>query len=226
VQKINLVLHWLLLITLLIVQLLGLASSIGTKIPLQLTKGESVETLVFRVFPAPLNFYVEFSKQEGTIRQELGGVPLRDQKSDRIRFENPGETIKILAEGELGHQLYEMFPGWNVLHQKDESMALRPFWPFFEDDDPASYPYPAIKKAEFLALPRGVSTVKFIAVEAGAITSNEHVKIYVDPPLGAKSVHTGDYLWLGWATLLWPWNLTLLVLYAWFLLRKTRRLPR
>lgn len=222
-QKIGLALHWLVLISLLAIQLLGIASSIGTTIPLRLTKGESVEVLVFRLFPAPLHFRLEFNKQKGTIRPELGGMKHTDPNSGNIQFDNPGETIKILAASELGRQVHEMFPGGYLLNEKDDSTAKRTFEPFVEDDDPATYPWPPANHLRPI-LPAGFSTLKFSVVQAGAITANEQVKIHLAPPLEAKKIHASDYMWLGWATLLWPWNLFALAMYGWYLLKKARRL--
>lgn len=221
-QKIGLALHWLILLTLLAIQLLGIASSIGTTIPLRLTNGASVEVSVFRLYPAPLHFHLEFNKPKGTLRPELGGKHT-DPNGGSIRFDNPGETIKILAASEQGRQLHEMLPGGSLVSEKWDSTAIRIFEPFVEDGDPAAYPWPPANHLRPV-LPAGFSTLKFSVVQAGSITENEQVKIYIDPPLGVKTVHTSDYMWLGWATLLLPWNLFALVIYGWYLVKKARRL--
>ncbi|MCG2578117.1 hypothetical protein LZ012_14070 [Dechloromonas sp. XY25] len=216
-------LHLLVLIALLATQLLGIASSIGTIIPLRLTKGESVEVSVFRLSPTPLHFRLDFNKQKGTIRPELGGIKHTDPNGGKIRFDSPGEAIKILAASELGRQVYEMFPGGYLAFEKDDSTAKRIFEPFVEDDDPAAYPWPPANHLR-PTLPAGFSTLKFSVVQAGTITANEQVKIYIAPPLDVKTVQTSDYLWLGWATILLPWNLFALAMYGWYLLKKARRL--
>lgn len=223
VQKIGLALHWLVLISLLAIQILGVASSIGTTIPLRLTRGESVEVLVFRLYPAPLHFRLEFNKQEGMIRPELGGTKSNGPNSGVIQFDSPGETIKILAASEQGRQVHEMYPGGELAFEKDHSRAKRIFVPFVEDDDPAAYAWPPAHHLRPI-LPAGFSTLHFSVVQAGALTANEQVKIHVAPPLDVKAVHTMDYMWLGWATLLLPWNLFGLAVYGWYLLKKARRL--
>lgn len=221
-QKIGLALHWLILLTLLAIQLLGVASSIGTTIPLHLTNGASVEASVFRLYPAPLHFQLEFNKPKGTLRPELGGKHT-DPNGGSIRFDNPGETIKILAASEQSRQLHEMLPGGSLTRENRDSTAIRSFEPFVEDGDPAAYPWPPANHLRPV-LPAGFSTVKFSVVQAGSITENEQVKIHIDPPLGTKTVHTSDYMWLSWATLFLPWNLFALVMYGWYLVRKARRL--
>lgn len=221
--KIGLALHWLVLITLLAIQLLGIASSIGTTIPLRLTRGESVEVLVFRLYPAPLHFRLEFDKQKGTIRPELGGKKRTDPNGGKIRFDSPGETIKILATSELGRQVHEMYPGGYLAFEKDDSTAKRIFDPFVEDGDAAAYPWPPANHLRPI-LPAGFSKLQFSVVQSGDLTANEQVKIYVAPPLDIKSVHTMDYMWLSWATLFLPWNLFGLVMYGWYLLKKAKRL--
>lgn len=222
-QKIGLALHWLVLVTLLAIQLLGIASSIGTTIPLHLTKGESAKVSVFRLYPTPLHFRLDFDKQKGTIRPELGGIKHTAPNSGKIWFDSPGEAIKILAASELGRQEHEMLPGGYLAFEKDDSTAKRIFEPFVEDEDPAAYPWPPANHLRPI-LPPGFSTLKFSVVQAGTITANEQVKIYVAPPLDIKTIHTMDYMWLSWATLLWPLNLSGLAVYGWYLLKKTKRL--
>lgn len=224
VQKIGLAVHWLVLIFLLAIQLLGIASSIGTTIPLHLTTGASVEVLVFRLYPAPLHFRLEFEKQKGTIRPELGGSEHTEPSGGKVWFDSPGETIKILATSELGRQVHEMFPGGYLVNEKDDSTAKRLFEPSVEDDDPAAYSWPPENRLRPI-LPAGFSTLKFVVVEVGAVTANEQVNIFLAPPLGAKTVHTSEYMWLAWATFLWPWNLLGLAIYGGYLLMKARRLP-
>lgn len=221
-QKISLALHWLVLITLLAIQLIGIASSIGTTIPLRLTKGESVEVLVFRLYPAPLHFRLEFNKQKGMIRPELGEMKRTYPNNGNMRFDNPGETIKILAASELGRQVHEMFPGGYLSNEKGDSTAKRIFEPFVEDGDPAAYPWPPANHLRPI-LPAGFSKVKFSVVQAGSITANEEVALYIAPPLESKNVHTLNYMWLGWATLFWPWTLFGLLMYGWYLLKKAKR---
>lgn len=222
-QKIGLALRWLVLLTLLAIQLLGIASSIGTTIPLRLKKGESVKMSVFRLYPAPLHFRLDFDKQKGAIRPELGGIKHTDPSSGKIWFESPGEAIKIMAASELGRQEHEMLPGGYLAFEKDEATAKRIFVPFIEDEDPAAYTWPPANHLRPV-LPAGFSMLKFSVVQAGTITANEQVNIYVAPPLDIKTVHTKDYMWLSWVTLLWPLNLFALGVYGWYLLNKTKQL--
>jgi hypothetical protein len=170
-----------------------------------------------------LHFELEFNKQKGTIRPELGGVKRSNPNSGEIRFDNPGETIKILAASELGRQVHEMYPGGYLANESGDSSAKRIFYPFVEDDDPAAYPWPPANHLRPL-LPAGFSTLQFSVVQAGAFTTNEQVKIYLAPPLESKTIHTMDYMWLAWATLLWPLNLFGLAVYGWYLLKKAKRL--
>lgn len=220
--KVELALHWLLLLILLGTQLLGVVSSIGTTLPLRLTNRESVEVSVFRLYPTPLHFRLEFNKQNGVLRPELGGKHSAPS-GGIVRFANPGETIKILAVSGEARQLHEMFPGGYLAFEKDDDTAIRIFEPFVEDDDPGAYQWPPANHLRPV-LPAGFSTLKFSVVQAGDSTANEQVNIYIDPPLGAKTIHTSDYMWLAWATLVWPWNLLGLVVYGWYLVKKGRRL--
>jgi len=225
VKTTGLVLHWLVLLTLLTIQLLGIVSSIGTSTPFLLGKGGSAEVTVFRLYPTPLHFSLEFNKKKGSIRSELGSGKYTNPKNGAIRFDDPSETIKILAASELGTQIYEMFPSGYLLGEKDDSIAKRTFYPFVEDNDPAAYPWPPANELRPV-LPVGFSILKFSVTDTGDVFKNENVIINIAPPIEPKTVHTHDYMWLSWATILWPFNLVALGVYGWYLIWKTRKMAK
>jgi hypothetical protein len=199
-------------------------SSIGTTTPLRLRQGESIEVSVFRLYPDPVQFNLQFKKPRGILRAELGNWHKHDLIGRNIVFDSFGENIKLTVQTDHGEGLYEMRPGdihGRTDSEKNNSIAIREFNPFVEDNNPASFPnYSIIDLCP--VIPSGFSKVKITVTNVGPVTENEDVQLYISPPLEVKTVHTSDYMWLGWLELFLPHAIVFAGIFGWLWVRSAK----
>lgn len=213
------VLHWAVWLSLVFVHYLGFVSMKGDTSYFRLTPGDSTEISLFRLYPTPLHFELHFDKLVGQLRPELGS-PRYVSHENVMRFDIPGEAIKILVnDGETG-EIYEQIPYGSSPREKEQSIAIRMLVPYVEHNDRKEFRWPPANELR-LQLKAGFSKLKISCIEAGPLTTNEQVTLFVEPPINPKTVHTLNYMWLGWLMLVWPFTGLGLLLYAGLLLHKT-----
>lgn len=213
------VFHWVMWLSLVFIHYLGFVSMIGDEFHLRLNQEDSTEISIFRIYPAPLHFELRFDKPIGQLRTELGSS--RSVTSGNvIRFDNPGERIKILVNEGKTSAIYEQTPLWSSPREKEQPIAIRMLLPYVEHTDPKDFRWPPANELR-LVLKSGFSKLKISCIEAGPLTTNEQVTLFIEPPINPKTVHTLSYMWLGWLMLVWPFTGLALLLYAGLLLHKT-----
>lgn len=178
----------------------------STSVPLILKKHESVDVDVFRVFPHALSPILHFSNEQQRIRPELGlWRSDSDWKEESvIRFENPGEPVRLLIADSSGATVYEALPASG----RGRSSQRREFVPFHDDGDDTAFVWPSSGHR----VVRGKQSFRITVLRVGDTLDGEKVRISIRPPITFKRVEP-YYSWFWWFWL-WPFFYVALLKYA------------
>ena len=129
-------------------------------------------------------------------RPELGEWrPL--ERDGSLRFDNPGETVKLRVVSQSDAQIHEALPASG----RSEGLKHRDLVRFVDDGDAKRFRWPPLQSP--LSIPAGRSTLDISVLDAGGVLRGENVVLIVEAPLGLKR-GTGSALdWL-WLFVFWP----------------------
>ena len=179
-------------------------ASHATQARIDLVPGARVTMDVFRLAPDVPRFSMAFEDPAAMrppspywpTRPELGEWrPL--ERDGSLRFDNPGETIKLRVVSQSDAQVYEALPASG----RSEGLKHRDLVRFVDDGDARRFRWPPLQPSR--SIPAGRSTLDVSVLEAGGALRGERVVLIVQPPLDLKR-GTGSALdWL-WFFVFWP----------------------
>lgn len=213
-----LIFHWWLLTILLVVSTVGALiyelSSSPVIVPFRLNNNEKVEVSVFRVLPATLQIYLEFTRPSGDA-SGLGSSATR-YGGDGLCFLNSGEPIKFVVQGATQVATYEALPNRVVAGPAFERALV----PFSDRKNLDRCTWPPDNSLRPI-LPSGFSTVSITITDVGQGIAGETVSLIVEPPVGFKA--TASNYTIVWFFMFWPVYAFVLLVYALILVLLSRQ---
>ncbi|WP_373030021.1 hypothetical protein [Sulfurovum sp.] len=214
---------WLVFCILTILVIIGtaafLASSKTTKLELSLIEGEKIDVKLFRILPHNISLKFIFNINGRDSRPELGEYKTVGnwRETGILKFENPGEPIKLLLSNTNQDVIYETMP----ISGTGATTVSRNLIIYKEDNNPSKFSWPPSADVQY-SLDSGINEFQITVLEVGKQLVGEKVSLWIKPPLGFKS-YVSSYSFL-WYFFLWPlYTFILLVLFILLFIRKRRR---
>ncbi len=180
------------------------AASHTVQARIDLIPGARVTMHVFRLANDAPRLSISF-KDSAALRPPTPYWPTRPELGEwralegngSLRFENPGETVKLRVFSRSDAGVYEALP----VSGRSEGLKHRDLVPSEDDGDPKRFRWPPLLPTK--SIPAGQSALDILVLEVGDAIKGESVTVVVQPPLGFKSEFDGAIRWL-WYFCFWP----------------------
>jgi hypothetical protein len=190
--------QWILLATLSLFLAMGtyllFVASQPAYASLTLTKGQTVEVSLDRLFDCSLEATLEFRSDDGRDPKELGELKCKTGHVC-VDFPNPGLSVKLAYSGPAESVKLEAFPSF----RKSEGKVERLLVPEIDRTIPNQIlwgPYNLWGK-RVPKLSSGSNNFRLEVVEVAPELSGEVVRVIFEPPVSLKNAHP-SYHWLQW----------------------------
>lgn len=188
------------------------------QLPIVLNTGQRAEITVWRPWSHPAKFELQFKRNPGQARPELGewvtpAAPANEPSAPSLVFSKPGDPVKILVEVAGQQTPLSALPATSS--DNNSSTVERPLAPSSTNDNPSELVWPSATQSA-VTQAAGKSQYRFTVQEVGSHLQGEQVQLLLVPPLNFKSAQPG-YDWL-WPLFFWPTFAALLAVFGAILL--------